>query len=159
MYSTRLHSYQISFRGYRACVAEGSAEAERAPAGLHGTSASMACGLEGRGPEAVYAKWRAPIISFEALEDMSATPIRSKSAKLVKAQNCRSLNPKGHPSSIDQTWSRQEQTVMLAGFCGYESRTKGDRRVPWIPISQFASSDCCPCRTCCDDGRCQPARR
>jgi hypothetical protein len=46
----------------------------------------MACGLDGRGPEAAYAKGRAPLISFEALQDMSATPIRSKSAKPVKAQ-------------------------------------------------------------------------
>src|SRR5579864_4259243 len=48
---------------------------------------------------------------------------------------------------------------MLAGFCVYESRAKGDRRAPWIPISEFISSDCRPCCTCRDGGRCQPARQ
>src|ERR1700686_1576261 len=78
---------------------------------------------------------------------------------LINTDQVWSFAHEPNPSSIDQTLARKEQTVMLAGFWGCESCAKGELHAPWIPISQFASSDCCPGGTCCNDGRCQPARR
>src|SRR5271165_1002086 len=61
--------------------------------------------------------------------------------------------------TIDQTPAPQEYTVRLAGFCGSESRAKGELLAPWIPISEHTFSDCRPCRAGRDDGRCQPTGR